>query len=73
MRILVDNTGVHSVARCLEGAGKGEIDVLGLLQFATQLVFGDIILVGSFELGEVIERTNQVLCISFYLSEFNPT
>ena len=60
MRILVDNTGVHSVARCLEGAGKGEIDVLGLLQFATQLVFGDIILVGSFELGEVIERTNQV-------------
>ncbi|MBM4056273.1 MAG: hypothetical protein FJ264_16710 [Planctomycetes bacterium] len=60
MRILVDNTGVHSVARCLEGAGKGEIDVLGLLQFATQLIFSDTIVVGSFELGEVIEKTNRV-------------
>lgn len=60
MRILVDNTGVHSVARCLEGTAKGEIDVLGMLQFATQLVFCDTIVVGTYERNEVIEKTNRV-------------
>ena len=60
MRILIDNTGVHSVGRCLEKTAKGEVDVLGSLQFAKQLIFCDTLLIGSYEHGEVTERTNRV-------------
>ena len=61
MRIMVDNTGVHSVARCLEKRATGELDVRGLLQFATQLVFAEEIAVSTFEAYEVRARTHSVL------------
>ena len=61
MRILVDNTGIHSVARCLERQAKGEVDVLGLLQFATQLVFCDVVAIGGYESDEVKVRSRRVL------------
>jgi hypothetical protein len=61
MRVFVDNTGLHAVYRCLEGRAIGEVDVLGLLQFATQIVFCDEILVGAYEVSEVRERTRGFL------------
>ena len=61
MRVLVDNTGIHCVARCLERQSKEEDDLRGLLQFATQLVFCDKILVNTYESDEVRIRTSHVL------------
>lgn len=58
---MVDNTGVHCVARCLKQHAKGEIDLLGLLQFATQVVFCNSIVVGHFESDEVRHTTDSVL------------
>lgn len=41
MKLLIDNTGLHATGRCLDGDAKGQLDVLGLLQTATQIVFSE--------------------------------
>jgi len=61
MRVVIDNTAVHSVGRCLEGKGKGFIDMLGLLQLATQLILCEKLTVGHYECAEVEARTDAVL------------
>ncbi len=57
MNVLKDNTGIHSTARCCEGRGKSETDVLDLLQFATELIFCDEIFVSTYEPESVRTRT----------------
>lgn len=61
MRVLVDNTGIHAVGRCLDKRSKGPADALGLLQLATQLVFCETIIVQCEKTGEIGERTAEVL------------
>lgn len=61
---MLENTALHSVGRCLESRGQGETDVLDLLQFATQIVFCDDIVLGTSGLmvpPRVADRTGQVL------------
>lgn len=61
MHIYLDNTGLHAVYRCLEGRANDEVDVAGLLQFATQVVFCDRLTVGAYEVSEVRNRTCSLL------------
>lgn len=55
MRVWIDNTGLHSVGRCLDGSGAGTYiwdqnnDVRGLLQFATLIIFSDQVFLNDFE------------------------
>ena len=60
MKLFLDNTGLHSVGRCLDGEAKGEPDVAGLLQFATQLVFSDELFYSAFESTGVAARSQSV-------------
>lgn len=60
MQFLLDNTGIHGAGRCFERSGKGEADLAGLLQLATQLVFCERLYVSAFESPEVEQRTNHV-------------
>jgi hypothetical protein len=59
MRLLADNTGLHSAQVCLDGRASGDVDVQGLLQFATYLVFANNIFVnptGYKEISGITER-----------------
>jgi hypothetical protein len=60
MKLFLDNTGLHSVGRCLDGEAKGEPDVAGLLQFATQLVFSDELFYTAFDKTAVAVRSRNV-------------
>lgn len=60
--MFIDNTGLHSVGRCLEDNHRGEIDAKGLLQFAIELVFANQIVVSRFEDTPI--RTNSRRIIS---------
>lgn len=55
----IDNTGLHSAGRALEGRGS-RLDADGLLQLATLAVFSDEITLGSFEAREVFDRSTDV-------------
>lgn len=60
MNIFLDNTGLHSVGRCLEGQGVGEVDIKGLLQFATELIFSQNISISSFETEDIQDRSELI-------------
>jgi len=55
----IDNTGLHSAGRALEGRGS-RLDADGLLQLATLAVFSDEITLGSFEAREIFERSTDI-------------
>ncbi len=55
MNRFLDNTGFHAVGRCLSRKGVGEIDVRGLLQFATELVFSERLVISGFEIPSIKE------------------
>ena len=61
MKIMLDNTGIHAVGRCLEGSCHGAVDVRGLVQLATHVVFADALCVRAFEPDDVRERTSRIL------------
>jgi|GEM_PF-3645143 len=60
MRLFIDNTGLHSIGRCLDGDAKDEPDIAGLLQFATQLVFSDGLFYSAFDGTGVASRSQKV-------------
>lgn len=60
IKIWIDNTGLHSVGRCLEKKGNGPIDVKGLLQLASEIIFSDNILISAFESDGVKLRTESI-------------
>jgi len=60
MSLFVDNTGLHSAGRCLAGESIGTIDVRGLLQLATEIIFSDIVVCG-YEYKSVREESENVL------------
>ncbi len=60
MKLFLDNTGLHSIGRCLDGDAQGEPDIAGLLQFATQLVFSDQLFFATFCGSEVAARSQDV-------------
>lgn len=60
MRLWMDNTGLHSVGLCLAGQARSDVDVEGLLQFATFAGFSDSLLVNGFESVPVAQRTEQI-------------
>src|ERR1017187_137679 len=60
MKLFIDNTGLHAVGRCLEGEAKGEPDIAGLLQFATQLVFSHELFYSAFPGTGVASRSHEV-------------
>ena len=57
MRLWIDNTGIQSAGVCLDGHGKTEFDVKGLLQFATFLVYGNRTLINGFEKNPISSKT----------------
>ena len=57
MRLWIDNTGLHSAGCALLQGARAELDVRGLLQLATLLVFGDEVLFSGFESDEVATRS----------------
>jgi hypothetical protein len=59
MKIWTDNTSIHSAARCVEGFAKGEADISGLLQLATQVIFCENIYVSGFEGDHIAIRTRE--------------
>lgn len=61
MRILIDNTGFHSVGRCLDYHSLGAIDVKGLLQFALEIIFSEEIFVSGFESTGIRGRTKTLV------------
>jgi hypothetical protein len=60
MPLWIDNTGFQSAGLALEGRARGAVDVEGLLNLCVLLVFGDKILVNSFEPPSVAKRTTEV-------------
>jgi hypothetical protein len=61
MYIKIDNTGLHVAGRCLEREGKGELDISGLLQLATYIVFCDKIIITDYEIDEAKIRSLDVI------------
>jgi hypothetical protein len=59
MKIWIDNTGLHSAARCIERSAKGEIDISGLLQFASHLVFSEQIFLSGFESTHIAAKSKE--------------
>jgi hypothetical protein len=57
VKILIDNTAIHSGGRALEGNAHSEEDLLNLLELGTALVFSDQILISGFEAPDVAART----------------
>jgi hypothetical protein len=60
MNTFIDNTGLHSAFRALEGQAKGSSDIQGLLQFATFLVFSHSISINGFETHNIGNRTKEI-------------
>ena len=60
MRLWLDNTGFHAVGRCLEGRATSDVDVAGLLQFATQVAFSESLSLNGFELPQVLARSQAI-------------
>lgn len=60
MALFVDNTGLHSAGRCLAGESIGAIDVRGLLQIGTEIIFSDIV-VSGYEYKSVRDESEHVL------------
>lgn len=60
MRTFIDNTGLHSAGRCLEAKALGLVDVKGLLQLGTELVFSEEILVSGFEYETIKQRSRSI-------------
>lgn len=63
MELLVDHTSLHAVGRCLTKKAVGEPDLAGLLQFATQLVFADAIILSNIDSGGVINASRDIASI----------
>lgn len=61
MRLWIDNTGLQSAGQCLEGKAAGDIDVKGLLQLGTLLVFSQNLLLNSVETDRVAEKSSGVV------------
>lgn len=61
MNIFIDNTSLHSAGRCLESEALGLIDVKGLLQLGTQLIFCNKIIVSEFEYKPIAERSELLI------------
>lgn len=59
MPIWIDNTGLHSVGRALDSIARGPVDVDGLLQFATLLIFSDRIQISEYEANEIARTTRE--------------
>lgn len=60
MSLFVDNTGLHSAGRCLVGESIGTIDVRGLLQLGTEIIFSDIVVCG-YEYKSVRDESEHVV------------
>jgi hypothetical protein len=60
MKLFLDNTGMHAVGRCLDKEGLGQIDVKGLLQFATGIIFSEKITVSGFEREGMRDRSEYI-------------
>ena len=63
MRLWIDNTGLQSAGKCLEGRARvtHEYDVAGLLQLATLLIYGNTISLNGFEEKTVAEHSRAVV------------
>ena len=57
MRTFIDNTGLHAAGRCLDGNALGDVDIRGLLQLATELVFSESVVVSGFEYEGTKEKS----------------
>jgi|GEM_PF-6233475 len=61
MKLWIDNTGLQSAGCSLEERARGEVDIQGLLQLGTYLVFAENIKVNGFEAEESIAaRTREI-------------
>jgi len=60
MKTFIANTGLHSAGRCLESKALGLVDVKGLLQLGTELVFSEEILVSGFEYDTIKQRSRLI-------------
>jgi predicted RNA-binding Zn ribbon-like protein len=60
MRLWIDNTGLQSAGQCLTKEALGEVDVKGLLQLATLLVFADSFYLNAVGSESVREGSNEV-------------
>jgi len=63
MRIWIDNTGLHTAARCLEGRASPshEYEIRSLLQLATLVIFGTKITLNGFEDESLAQRSREML------------
>jgi hypothetical protein len=57
---MIDNTGLQSTGLALEGYGRGEVDVLEMLQLTTFIVFAEQIATGGYEVETVTRKTREV-------------
>lgn len=80
MKLLLDNTGLHSVGRCLEGKALSRDDVDGLLQVGSELVASRQIHISARESEGIRQRSEQIWLRlasagfspdAFELSQFN--
>lgn len=62
MRLWIDNTGLQSAARCLDGTASihHDYDLRGLLQLATLIIFGDSVSLNGFEDPEIATRSSEI-------------
>ena len=63
MELWIDNTGLQSAALCLEGRASPmhEYDARGLLQLATQIIYGEKISLNGFEDEKIANRSKEVV------------
>lgn len=60
MPLWIDNTGLQSAGRSLNGRAFGRIDVDGLLNLAVLIVFADKLIINGFEPENVAKRTRDI-------------
>lgn len=61
MKVLIDHTGLHAVGNCLSRSAIHEDQILGLMQFAILLIFGDHLSISGFEHEKVLRETKAVI------------
>jgi len=59
--LIIDNTGFHAAARCLDNSSVKNGDIQSLLNLASQIVFSDSIRISTFETSGVSNRTDEIL------------
>lgn len=63
LRLLIDHTGLQSAGLCLARQARDEIDVRGLLQLATLLIFADELVLNGFAADRVAIKSEVTLKI----------